>query len=158
MLVDEADVDQAALAQESYKEAIGEQLMDLVFVLTCMFVWVPEVALNLGHHGAHSCKERRQGHLVPIPRIDWLARLRKDQKVLSYLVKLFQVVLDLDIDAFRVDVVSFEEKLDWVDGGGRGFDCRRNLLLLLQLYRFLTIRRLLLLLLFGSGRCSSWKS
>ena len=116
-VMDKADIDQAALAKEGHQETIGNQLMQLVLVLACMLSWIPEIALNLGHNGAHSRKERCQGHLVAVSRVDWLTRFREDQKVFSYLVKLLQIVLNLDIDAFWVDVIPFQEKLYRIHSG-----------------------------------------
>ena len=76
---------------------------------------IPEVALYFGHDCAHSCKEWCQSHLVAIPRVNRLASFGEYQKVLSDLIKLLQTVLYLNIEALRVYVIPFKEKLYGID-------------------------------------------
>lgn len=75
MLINKAYVDQTALAHERSIEALTDELVQLVFILACMLVRVPKVALDLGYDSTHGGKEGSQGHLVSIARIDRLACL-----------------------------------------------------------------------------------
>ena len=74
-----------------------------------MLSWIPKVALDLGHDCTHGCEEWCQSHLIAVPRVNRLASFGEDKKVLTDLIKLLQTVLNLNIDALRVDVVPLEE-------------------------------------------------
>ena len=95
-------------------EAIRYQLVQLVLVLARMPVRIPKVTLNFRHHRTHRCEEGSESHLIAEACIDWLASFGEDQEVLPYLVKLLQAILNLDIGNLRVDVLSFQEYIDWI--------------------------------------------
>lgn len=77
-----------------------------------MLAWVPKVALYLGDDGTHCSEERSQSHFITVPRVNRLSSFRENQEMLADLVKLFHIVLYLDLKRLRIDVFSFEEKLD----------------------------------------------
>ena len=89
--------------------------MNFILVLAGVLIRVPKIALDLWHHCAHSCKEGCQGHLVAVPRVYRFSSFGENQKVLAYLVKLFHWVLNVNINAFRVYIFSFQEKLNRIN-------------------------------------------
>lgn len=93
--------------------------MYLVFVLTGVTCGIPEEALHLGHHSAHSREEGCKGHFVTITSVNGLASLRENEEVLPDLIELLHVFLDLNVERLGIDVVSFEEQLDRIQDGCR---------------------------------------
>lgn len=88
--------------------------MNLIFVLAGVLTWIPKVALNLGHHCAHSRKKWCQYHLIAVSCVYWLSGLGKNKKMFSNLVKFLHSFLYFDVGCLGIDVLPLKKKINRV--------------------------------------------
>jgi hypothetical protein len=83
--------------------------MHLVLVVFRILRVVPEQALYLRDDCAQSSEEWSNHHLIPIPRVNWLACLSEDEKVLPNLIEFSEFLPNINVPDLWVDVILVEE-------------------------------------------------